>query len=105
MTDYSKNVLQRGLENIHDPFSSFIRAQTTASWFLLLATIVALWWANSDYSTCQNLTHTSIGFFSGDFKLYASLKHIINDGLRGKDPAMDKELKDYLFTEKPIAHK
>jgi hypothetical protein len=25
MTDESKNVLQRGLENIHDPFSNFIR--------------------------------------------------------------------------------
>ena len=82
MIDDSKNVLQRGLENIHDPFSSFIRAQTTASWFLLLATIVALSWANSDYySTYKNLTHTSIGFFLGDFELYASLKHIINDGL------------------------
>jgi NhaA family Na+:H+ antiporter len=82
MTDDSKNVLQRGLENIHDPFSSFIRAQTTASWFLLLATIVALWWANSDYSSIyQNLTHTSIGFFFGDFELHAPLNHIINDGL------------------------
>lgn len=82
MTDDSNNLLQRGLENIHDPFSSFIRAQTTTSWFLLLATIVALWWANSDYySTYQNLTHTSIGLFLGDFKLHASLKHIISDGL------------------------
>ena len=82
MTDDSNNALQRGLENIHDPFSSFIRAQTTTSWFLLLATIVALWWANSDYySTYQNLTHTSTGFFLGDFRLQASLKHIINDGL------------------------
>ncbi|MFT4584570.1 MAG: NhaA family Na+:H+ antiporter [Gammaproteobacteria bacterium] len=82
MTDDSKNVLQRGLENIHDPFSSFIRAQTTTSLFLLLATIVALWWANSDYySTYQNLTHTPIGFFLGDFKLEASLKHIVNDAL------------------------
>ena len=82
MTDDSNNVLHRGLENIHDPFSSFIRAQTTTSWFLLLATIAALWWANSDYySTYQNLTHTSIGLFLGDFKLHASLKHIINDGL------------------------
>lgn len=82
MTDDSDNVLQRGLENIHDPFSSFIRAQTTTSWFLLLATIAALWWANSDYfPVYQNLTHTSIGFFLGDFKLHASLKHIINDGL------------------------
>jgi NhaA family Na+:H+ antiporter len=81
MTDHSNNVLQRGLENIYDPFSSFIRAQTTTSWFLLLATIVALWWANSDYSSAyQNLTHTSIGFILGDFKLHTSLKHIINDG-------------------------
>lgn len=80
--DDSKNVLQRGLENINEPFSSFIRAQSTASWVLLLATLVALWWANSNYySTYQNLTHTSIGFFLGDFKLEASLKHIINDGL------------------------
>lgn len=77
-----KNILQRGLENIHDPFSSFIRAQTTSSLFLLVATITALWWANSAYSaTYQNLIHTPIGFFVGEFELRASLKHIINDGL------------------------
>lgn len=82
MKDDSNNILQGGLENIHGPFSSFIRTQTTASSFLLLATIVALWWANSDYfSTYQNLTHTQVGFFLGDFKVYASLKYIINDGL------------------------
>ena len=82
MTDDSTNALQRGLEKIRDPFSSFIRAQTTSSWFLLLATIVALWWANSDYySTYENLTHTPVGFFLGEFELRASLKHIINDGL------------------------
>ena len=82
MPNDSKNVLQRGLENIHDPFSSFIRAQTTSSLFLLLSTIVALWWANSIYSsTYMNLVHTPIGIFLGDFELRASLKHIINDGL------------------------
>ncbi|WP_019529718.1 Na+/H+ antiporter NhaA [Dasania marina] len=82
MADDSKNTLRRGLENIHDPFSSFIRAQTTSSLFLLIATITALWWANSDYSsTYQNLIHTPIGFFMGEFELRASLKHIINDGL------------------------
>ncbi len=82
MTQNSKNVLQRGLESLHDPFSNFIRAQTTSSLFLLVATISALWWANSAYSsTYQNLIHTPIGFFVGDFELRASLKHIINDGL------------------------
>jgi NhaA family Na+:H+ antiporter len=82
MTDHSKNPLQRGLENIQHPFSNFIRAQTTTSLFLLMATIVALWWANSEYfATYQNLIHTPIGFFLGDFQLQASLKHIMNDGL------------------------
>ncbi|MFT5397090.1 MAG: NhaA family Na+:H+ antiporter [Gammaproteobacteria bacterium] len=81
MANDSKNILQRGLENIHEPFSSFIRAQTTSSLFLLLSTIVALWWANSAYSSAYlNLVHTPIGIFLGDFELRASLKHIINDG-------------------------
>jgi Na+:H+ antiporter, NhaA family len=82
MSDNSKNVLQRSLENIHAPFSNFIRAQTTSSLFLLSATIVALWWANSEYSvTYQNLIHTPVGFFIGDLQLEASFKHIMNDGL------------------------
>ena len=82
MTDDTSNILQRGLKNIHPPFSNFIRAQTTSSLFLLVATIVALWWANSDYSsTYQNLTHIPIGIFLGEIELQASLKHIINDGL------------------------
>jgi NhaA family Na+:H+ antiporter len=82
MASESKNILQRSLEYMHEPFSSFIRAQTTSSLFLLLSTIVALWWANSVYSsTYLNLVHTPIGIFLGDFEFRASLKHIINDGL------------------------
>ena len=82
MTNNAKNLLQRGLENIQPPLSSFIRAQTTSSLFLLLSTIVALWWANSIYSaTYVDLVHTPIGMFFGDFEFKASLKHIINDGL------------------------
>ncbi|MFT7222326.1 MAG: NhaA family Na+:H+ antiporter [Candidatus Azotimanducaceae bacterium] len=82
MTNDSKNILQRGLENVRNPFSSFIRAQTTSSLLLLLSTVVALWWANSVYSSNYlNLVHTPIGLFLGDFELRASLKHIINDGL------------------------
>lgn len=82
MSNIPKNLLQRGLKNVHDPFSNFIRAQTTTSLFLLIATIIALWWANSVYSsTYQNLIHTQIGFFVDEFELHASLKHIINEGL------------------------
>lgn len=82
MKDDPKNKLQRGLEKIHMPFSTFVRAQTTTSWFLFLATVSALWWANSDYSeTYQNLKDASFGIVLDDFKLETSLKHIINDGL------------------------
>jgi NhaA family Na+:H+ antiporter len=82
MTDDKNNLLHRGLDNIQSPFSNFIRAQATASVFLLVATLTALWWANSDYSsTYQMLKHMQIGFFLGDIELQASLKHIINDGL------------------------
>jgi len=82
MTDDTNNILQRGLESIQAPFSKFIRTQTASSLFLLVATMVALWWANSDYaSTYQNLIHTPVGFFVGEMELQASLKHIINDGL------------------------
>lgn len=82
MTDNTNNLLQRGLKNIQPPFSNFIRAQSTSSLVLLVATIVALWWANSDYSLIyQNLTHLQIGIYLGEFELQASLKHIINDGL------------------------
>ena len=70
MSDDTNNILQRGLNNIQSPFSNFIRAQTTSSLFLLVATIVALWWANSDYvSTYLNLVHTPVGFFVGDMEL------------------------------------
>lgn len=80
--DKSKNVLQRSLENVHGPFASFVHAQTTSSLVLLIATCVALWWANSAYSgTYQNLTHIQLGFVLGEYELKASLKHIINDGL------------------------
>ena len=30
---------------------------------------------------------------------------MVLEWIRRKDPRMDKELKDYLFTDKPIAHK
>jgi Na+:H+ antiporter, NhaA family len=82
MANEAKNALQRGLENISDPFSNFIRAQTTSSLFLLVATVAALVWANSSNSTAyQNLVHTPVGFFVGEYELRASLKLVINDGL------------------------
>ena len=49
-----------------------------------------------------------------DAELKAILEHnrdeekehaaMVLEWIRRKDPQMDKELKDYLFTQKPIAH-
>ncbi|TKB47437.1 Na+/H+ antiporter NhaA [Thalassotalea mangrovi] len=82
MQDNSPNPIEKHFKSIHYPVSQFIRAQTTASAMLLLATLVALWWANSGYaSTYQHLVHKPIGIILGDTNLQASLKHVINDGL------------------------
>lgn len=82
MVDHSYNPIQRSWEKIHEPLSSFIRAQTTTSWFLFLATLIALFWANSDASAdYQHLTHTQLGLVLGDFSVKTTLKHFINDGL------------------------
>lgn len=39
MTNDSKNILQRSLENMHDPFPSFIRAKTRGSVLCVLSCI------------------------------------------------------------------
>ena len=48
MTESSKNYSVHGPGDIHNPSSNFIRAQTVISLYLLIATIVALWWAIQD---------------------------------------------------------
>nr|WP_260680334.1 Na+/H+ antiporter NhaA [Thalassotalea sp. PS06] len=47
-----------------------------------MATIIALWWANSDYAiSYQQLIHQQIGFFIGEHYIQTTVKHIMNDGL------------------------
>jgi NhaA family Na+:H+ antiporter len=82
MHNTSKNMLERGLDNIQHPLSGFARAQTTSSLFLLAATITALWWANSEFFVSYfNLVFTPIRIILGEFELQTSVKHIMNDGL------------------------
>ena len=45
-----KPELEKQIDKLRGPFSSFIQAQTTASAFLLLALIAALLIANSGYA-------------------------------------------------------
>ncbi len=69
----------------------------------LMEELEAVDWYNQRMEVCQ------------DSELRAILKHnrdeekehaaMVMEWIRRKDSAFDKELKDYLFSEKPIAHK
>lgn len=69
----------------------------------LMEELEAVDWYNQRVDACK------------DEELKAILEHnrdeekehaaMVLEWIRRKDPRMDKELKDYLFTDKPIAHK
>ncbi len=67
----------------HYGIASFINQETGGGMLLILATIVALFWANSSfYPSYHHLWYgLKAGFTWGDFKLIGSLHHWINDGL------------------------
>ncbi len=67
----------------HYGISKFIRQETAGGLLLILATIVALFWANSSYySSYQHFWYNlKVGFTWGNFQLIGSLHHWINDGL------------------------
>lgn len=61
----------------------FINEQTIGGIILIVATIIALYWSNSDfYDSYNNLWHNyKVGFVWGDINMVGSLHHWINDGL------------------------
>ncbi len=62
---------------------SFINEETIGGILLILATIVALFWANSSYYASYHhlWDEMKVGISWGDFKLIGSLHYWINDGL------------------------
>jgi NhaA family Na+:H+ antiporter len=67
----------------HFGVSTFINQETGGGVLLIIATVVALFWANSSfYPVYHHLWYEmKVGFSWGDFKLIGSLHHWINDGL------------------------
>ena len=67
----------------HFGIRTFINQETSGGMLLILATIVALFWANSSfYPSYHHLWYgLKAGFTWGGFKLIGSLHHWINDGL------------------------
>jgi hypothetical protein len=69
----------------------------------LMEELEAVDWYNQRVDACKDDELKAILAHNRDEeKEHAAM---VLEWIRRKDPAMDKELKDYLFTEKPIAHK
>ncbi|NOY37125.1 MAG: Na+/H+ antiporter NhaA [Chlorobi bacterium] len=68
--------------NILSPFQKFVKIESFSGILLLMATIIALIWANSPFGdSYQSLWQYKIGFSTQDFELNKSLIFWINDGL------------------------
>jgi len=81
MQDYKPRLEQR-LDSLREPFAAFIRAQATASGFLLLALIGAMLVANSPFAQqLVSLQDYELGLVFGQQEFTWSLLHLVNDGL------------------------
>ncbi|MDZ7764787.1 MAG: Na+/H+ antiporter NhaA [Melioribacteraceae bacterium] len=70
------------IERIMKPFQEFLHAETSGGVLLIIATIIALIFANSALSEFYyGLWHTEISIGIGEYALTYDLHHWINDGL------------------------
>lgn len=69
----------------------------------LMEELEAVDWYNQRVDTCKDTELKAILEHNRDEeKEHAAM---MLEWIRRRDPVMDKELKDFLFTKKPIAHK
>jgi NhaA family Na+:H+ antiporter len=72
------------IERLTRPFQMFLSHRLAGAGFLLVATVVALWWANSSYAHYyEEWLHTYATIGIGDLALTKSVTHWVNDGLMG----------------------
>jgi NhaA family Na+:H+ antiporter len=70
------------VERIVRPFQDFAHKQSSGGILLIVATVVALVWANSPWAESYDaLWHTRLTVGVGDFSVSKDLTHWINDGL------------------------
>jgi Na+:H+ antiporter, NhaA family len=70
------------VERIVRPFQDFANKQSSSGILLIIATAVALIWANSPWAESYfALWHTKLSVGVGDFSISKDLTHWINDGL------------------------
>ena len=63
-------------------FQRFLHSQVTGSLILIVTTIIALIWANSQWGDVYyDISHTYLGIHFGDWQFSLSMSHWIKDGL------------------------
>lgn len=68
----------------------------------LMEELEAIDWYNQRIDACKDVNLKNILIHNRDEeKEHAAM---VLEWIRRKDPTLDNELRDYLFTEKPIAH-
>jgi len=73
---------KRPIDHILSPFQEFFNQEASSGILLIIATIIALIWANSGWSEAyQSLWHTNVTVSFGGFGISKDLLHWINDGL------------------------
>jgi len=73
---------KRPIDHILSPFQEFFQQEASSGILLIIATVIALIWANSPWAgSYDNLWHTDLTFRFGTFDVSKDLLHWINDGL------------------------
>ncbi|GAB3113014.1 Na+/H+ antiporter NhaA [Aestuariicella hydrocarbonica] len=74
--------LEKGLDKLLSPFGVFFRSQASTGVLLLLAALLAMVMANSDYQRFyESIGHLPLSVGLGDWQVKYSLHHWVNDGL------------------------
>lgn len=100
------------IDRILSPVRRFLHIETSAGILLVIVTIIALLWANLDYTSYHALWELPIGFSFGSFEMTYSLHWWINDalmalfffmvGLEVKGELIYGELRDIRSASLPI---
>jgi ferritin-like protein len=91
-------------EGYHEPIEELTHETTDMHRAItsLMEELEAIDWYNQRVDACKDEGLKAILAHNRDEeKEHAAM---ITEWIRRKDPTFDKELKDYLFTERPIAH-
>ena len=78
----NQNQLKTPIEKLTFPIQEFLHKEASGGILLIIATVIALFWANSPFAqSYHHLWHTYLTIDLGGMGLKYSLHHWINDGL------------------------